>query len=107
MLIDEVPNFDKPFMARLVMDLYGIEGEISPLVSYEDQNALIKTPAAKYVLKIANRKWPDEFLQAQTDVFEYLKINAPDLAFPSVIQTLEGNTITHVKGFAVRLLTYL
>lgn len=107
MPIDEIPNFDKQFMARLVMDLYGIEGDISPLVSYEDQNALIKTPGAKYVLKIANQKWPHEFLQAQTDVLEYLRINAPDLTFPGVIPTLEGNTITHVKGFAVRLLTYL
>ena len=89
------------------MDLYGIEGEISPLVSYEDQNALIKTPGAKYVLKIANKKWPLEFLQAQTDVLEHLRVNAPELTFPSVIPSLEGNTITHVKGFAVRLLTYL
>ena len=107
MPIDEIPNFDKPFMAGLAMDLYGIEGEISPLVSYEDQNALIKTPGAKYVLKIANKKWSQAFVQAQTDVLEYLKINAPGLTFPSVVQTLEGNTITHVKGFAVRLLTYL
>jgi len=107
MPIDEIPNFDKQFMARLGMDLYGIEGEISPLVSYEDQNALIKTPGAKYVLKIANRKWSQEFLQAQTDVLEYLRINAPELTFPGVIPTLEGNTITDVKGFAVRLLTYL
>lgn len=107
MPIDEIPNLNKQSMARLVMDLYGIEGEISPLVSYEDQNALIKTPAAKYVLKIANKKWSQEFLQAQTDVLEFLKINAPDLAFPGVIPTSTGDTITHIKGFAVRLLTYL
>jgi Ser/Thr protein kinase RdoA (MazF antagonist) len=107
MPIDKVPNFDQPFMARLVMDLYGIEGEISPLVSYEDQNALIKTPRAKYVLKIANKKWSQAFVQAQTDVLEYLKINAPGLRFPSVVKTLEGDTITHVEGFVIRLLTYL
>jgi Ser/Thr protein kinase RdoA (MazF antagonist) len=107
MPIDEVPNFDQTFMVRLVLDLYGIEGEISPLVSYEDQNALIKTPGAKYVLKIANKKWSQAFVQAQTDVLEYLKINAPGLRFPSVFKTLEGDTITHVEGFVIRLLTYL
>ena len=107
MPIDEIPIFDKPFMAGLVMDLYGIEGEISPLVSYEDQNALIKTPGAKYVLKIANKKWSQAFVQAQTDVLEYLRINAPGLTFPSVVKTLEGKTITNVNGFAIRLLTYL
>jgi Ser/Thr protein kinase RdoA (MazF antagonist) len=46
-------------------------------------------------------------VQAQTDVLEYLRINAPGLTFPSVVKTLEGNTITNVNGFAVRLLTYL
>lgn len=107
MPIDEIPGFDKQSMAGLVMDLYGIEGEISPLVSYEDQNALIRTPAAKYVLKIANKKWSHAFVQAQTDVLEYLKINAPGLTFPAVVPSLQGNTITRVEGFAVRLLTYL
>ncbi len=107
MPIDDIPNFDRQSMARLVMDLYGIEGDLSPLVSYEDQNALVRTPAAKYVLKIGNRKWPPSFVQAQTDVLEYLKINAPGLTFPSVIRTRDGNTITRVEGFAVRLLTYL
>ena len=90
MPIDEIPHFDRQFMARLVMDLYGIEGEISPLVSYEDQNALVKTPAAKYVLKIANKKWSPSFVQAQTDVLEYLKTNAPGLTFPGVVRTLDG-----------------
>ena len=104
---DEIPGFDKQSMARLVMDLYGIEGEVSPLVSYEDQNALIRTPAAKYVLKIANKKWPQSFVQAQTDVLEYLKVNAPGLTFPAVVRTRAGNTITRVEGFAVRLLTFL
>jgi Ser/Thr protein kinase RdoA (MazF antagonist) len=107
MQVDEIPNFDTKYLAGIVVDLYGIEGEVSPLVSYEDQNALIKTPEARYVLKIANRKWSREFLQAQTDVLEYLKINAPDLSFPDVMETLEGKTISYVDGFAVRLLTYL
>ena len=104
---DEIPNFDKQSMARLVMDIYGIQGEISPLVSYEDQNALIKTPGAKYVLKIANKKWPLEYLQAQTDILEFLRINAPELTFPQVVLTLEGNAMTNVKGFTVRMLTFL
>jgi len=107
MPIDEVPKFDQAFMVRLVTDLYGMQGDISPLVSYEDQNALIKTPGAKYVLKIANKKWSRAFVQAQTDVLDYLRINAPGLRFPSVVKTLEGDAITHVEGFAVRLLTYL
>ena len=40
---DQVPNFSNESIARILMELYGLEGEISSLVSFEDQNALIKT----------------------------------------------------------------
>ena len=104
---EQVPNFDNETIAELVMELYGIEGEISPLVSFEDQNARIKTSEASFVLKIANKKWSHEFLQMQTDVLGYLKTTAPELKFPSIVMTSKGQSITYVEGFAIRLLTYL
>jgi Ser/Thr protein kinase RdoA (MazF antagonist) len=107
MSISEVPIFDDQFIAKILMDLYGIEGEISTLVSYEDQNILIKTPGSKYVLKIANKRWPLKYLQAQNDILEFLRINAPELTFPHVVPTLEGSAISSVNGFSVRLLTFL
>ena len=100
---EPVPSFNDEAIAKLVLDIYGIQGEISSLVSYEDQNARIKTADATYVLKIANKKWSSEFMQMQTDVLEYLKTNAPQLAFPVVIESLTGETMTTVDGFAVRL----
>ncbi len=36
---EQVPSFDDESVARLVGDLYGIEGEITPLVSFEDHHA--------------------------------------------------------------------
>lgn len=48
---DQVPNFDDQAIAQVAMNLYCIEGEISFLVSYEDQNALIETSDGSYVLK--------------------------------------------------------
>lgn len=104
---NQVPSFDTEAVAKIAKEHYGIEGEISPLVSFEDQNARIKTSTQKYVLKIANKKWPREFVQMQTEVLEHLKIVAPDLTFPNVVQTLDGETTAFVDGFAVRLLTYL
>ena len=104
---DQVPNFDNETIAQIAMELYGIEGEISSFVSYEDQNARIKTSVDSYVLKIANKRWSREFIQMQTDVLEHLKNTAPELTFPSVIKTLKGGTITFIDGFAVRLLTFL
>jgi Ser/Thr protein kinase RdoA (MazF antagonist) len=104
---DQVPNFDNETIKKLAMELYGIEGEISSLVSFEDQNALIKTPEANYVFKIANKRWSHEFLEMQTDVLDYLKTSAPDLIFPSIVNTSNGQSITYIDGFAIRLLTYL
>ena len=104
---ERVPSFNDESLAKLVLDIYGIQGEISPLVSYEDQNARIKTTNATYVLKIANKKWSSEFMQMQTDVLEYLKTSVPELTFPVVIESLSGETMTTFEGFTVRLLTYL
>jgi Ser/Thr protein kinase RdoA (MazF antagonist) len=104
---ENVPRFNDEALAKLVLDIYGIKGEISPLVSYEDLNARIKTASATYVLKIANKRWSSEFLQMQTDVLVYLETSVPELTFPAVIESLTGETMTSVDGFTVRLLTYL
>lgn len=61
----EVPNFDTEAVAKHASTLYGIEGRITPLVSFEDQNALITAVDRRYVFKIANRRWPSELLQLQ------------------------------------------
>jgi len=104
---DEVPHFDNEAIAKLAVDLYGIDGEISSLVSYEDQNACIKTSGGNYVLKIANKRWAIEGLHMQTEVLEYLKTAAPELGLPRVVPTKSGETLKVVDGFAVRLLTFL
>lgn len=102
-----IPNFDNEKIAQIMKELYGMEGEISPLVSYEDQNALIKTETGKLVLKIANTKWPRTFLQAQIDVLKHLKVMAPNLKFSDTVKTLNGDELTVIDGFCVRLLTFL
>ncbi|WP_457551130.1 phosphotransferase [Desulfobacula sp.] len=53
----QVPNFDEQAFTEIAREHYGLEGEISSFVSYEDQNALIKTPKGKFVIKIANKRW--------------------------------------------------
>jgi len=103
----QVPNFDEQAFAKIAREHYDLEGEISSFVSYEDQNALIKTPKGKFVIKIANKRWALEFVKMQTEVLEHLKNVAPDMTFPSVIPSLNGEKIIFVDGFAVRLLTFL
>ena len=104
---DQVPSFDTQAIKDIVKEHYAIEGEIKHLVSYEDQNARISTGDAKYVLKISNKKWSLNYVQMQTEVLDHLKNTAPELTFPSVVKTGNGESIIFVDGFAVRLLTYL
>jgi Ser/Thr protein kinase RdoA (MazF antagonist) len=103
----QVPNFDKQAFVKIAKKYYGLEGEISSLVSYEDQNALINTSKGKFVIKIANKRWDLEFIKMQTDVLEYLKNVAPDMMFPKVVPSLNGEKIIFVDGFPVRLLIFL
>jgi hypothetical protein len=104
---DQVPEFSDEDITKIANDLYGLEGEISSLVSFEDQNALIKVGTDNYVLKIANTKWTDESLHLQIEVLERLAKAAPELNLPKVIPTKAGDTITKVDGFPVRLLTFV
>ncbi len=102
-----IPDFNDETIAKLVMELYGIEGKISALVSYEDQNARINTLKGSYVLKIANNRLPIEGLQVQTDAFEHVRKTVPTLNLPRIIPSIKGGLITIVDGFAIRLLTFL
>jgi Ser/Thr protein kinase RdoA (MazF antagonist) len=102
-----VPKFNEEKIATIFRDLYGLEGEISAFVSYEDQNALIKSNQGKFVLKIANTKWPRQFIQTQIDALKHLKKTAPYLKFSETVKTLEGLELTVIDGFCVRLLTFL
>ncbi|MBL4602659.1 MAG: phosphotransferase [Emcibacteraceae bacterium] len=104
---DQVPNFNNETIAKLAKELYGIEGEISSFVSFEDQNALIKTANDRFVFKIANKRWSRDFLSMQSEILDYLKVTAPEMTFPAVIKTLTGETITFIDGHGIRLLTYL
>jgi len=104
---DQTPSFDNSTIAKIALDLYGIEGKISALASFEDQNALIKAPGGSYVLKIANKRWAVAGLGMQTAVFEYLNTVAPDLCVPRTIPSKAGDTVTVHEGFSVRLLTFL
>ena len=103
----QVPKFSNEAITNIAKELYGIEGKISSLVSYEDQNARIKTQNDSYVLKIANNRFAAEALQMQVDIMAYLADAAPDLTLPRVIPSKNGENIEIVDGFLVRVFTFL
>ena len=103
----QVPHFDNDQIAEIALTLYDIKGEITQLVSFEDQNARIKTPNGSYVMKVANARIKKSVLDMQTDILKHIHKTAPDIAVPQVLVTKDGNTITEIDGHSVRMLTYL
>ncbi len=104
---NKIPDYNEQAIADFARELYGIKGEISSLDSYEDQNARIKTADASYVLKIANNRLPIVDLRMQTDAIVYAGKTMPELNLPRLIATKNGELITMVDGFAIRMLTFL
>ena len=103
----QVPHFDNDKLAEIALTLYGIKGDITQLVSFEDQNARIKTPTDTYVMKVANARIKTSVLDMQTDILKHIHKTAPDIAVPQVLETKGGNTITDIDGHSVRMLTYI
>lgn len=101
------PSYTSTEIAKIASDLYNISGDISSLVSFEDQNALIKTQQGKFVLKIANRHWSLDGLDMQTEFLERAAQQAPDLNLPHVIPTLTGETTSVIDGYPVKMLSYV
>lgn len=103
----KIPNFSAEKIAKIAKENFDIEGVIKPLVSYEDQNALITTSKGKFVFKVANTIWPTPFIQAQSDAMAHLKRKLPHMDFAQVVPSREGEEIIFVDGFAIRVLTFL
>ena len=116
--MNQISVFDSPKPAftleearRLLAREYGIEGSLGELVSERDQNFLVETGGARYVLKIANAAESDAFLALQNAVMKHVALADPELGLQRVIATSAGADGTAWESgasrHAVRLLSYL
>lgn len=103
----EVPKFDLEQIGKIFKEHYGLTGELTSFVSFEDQNAMINSDRGKFVLKIANKAWAKNFIEMQTDVLIHLREKAPNLTLPSVVKSLNGDNMITVDGFNMRCLSFL
>ena len=101
------PRFTLEELTELARSLYGIEGTIEPLVSYADQNALIREPdGTAWVLKVANAAESAEFIELQAAVMARLAEAEPGVA-PRVRPTLGGNVYTKERGHLVWMVSFV
>ncbi|MEM8486221.1 MAG: phosphotransferase [Bacteroidota bacterium] len=92
------PAFTEVEVAALLTTHYGFTGKIKTLPSYSDQNFLVDTADARFVLKISNSDEPFPVLDFQQQALQHLGIKAPALALPHVIPSQNGALLTEVAA---------
>ena len=107
-VVEHAPALALRDAARLAKELYGLDGTLHELPSERDQNFLVKTDGARYVLKIANATEQWEMLDAQNQVMEHV---AGLELLPKVVDSMRGEKIEIVSigdaNHFVRLVIYL
>lgn len=105
------PGFSPPLVAELLQRDFGISGTLKELVSERDQNFLVESGSGTFVLKIANAREDQGFLDLQNAVLRHIETTDPSLGVQRLAPSRTGRvTIDWQMGstiHAVRLLTYL
>ncbi len=112
-LDSDVPDFSAEAAARVMRELYGIEGTFSRLYSERDQNFRVRAAdGADYVFKIANIDEDPGVLDLQHQALAHVEARDPDLPVPRVIRTRDGAMSGSIddaggKAHMVRLLSFM
>lgn len=104
------PTFSNETLITLLQQHYLLEGELTELASYCDQNLLLMTTQQRYVVKVANSAEKKIELMMQNDAMTHLSANG--LPVPQVLENHENRQITEIEDdqqntFYLRVLTYL
>lgn len=99
------PDLSAQGAMALLEEHYGLSGQLTPLGSQQDRNFLLKTAQGRFVLKACRDDYSLVELQAQHQAMAHLAEHG--LPVPHVVASLKGESILHVQGVFVRLLSYL
>lgn len=107
------PGFGEEEVRRIAAEVFGLEGDLVPLVGERDQNFRISTAGGEdLVLKIANADEDPGVVDFQIRALGHIARVDPGLAVPRVRPTLSGEASAMVSGsngarHSVRSVTYL
>jgi Ser/Thr protein kinase RdoA (MazF antagonist) len=105
------PNLPPAELADIGRRIFGVAGEVRPLTSERDQNAVIVDGTAAYVLKVASAGDDPELIRLQNTAMTLAGGHESRLPVPRVVQSKHGNSLEFIefggKRHAVRLLTRL
>ena len=104
------PRFALEDARQVARERFGIEGAVSELGSHQDQNVLVDTGSARFVLKIANAAFGEAELDLQNRAMAHL---AERLSFevPLPCAALDGSELAAVERggvtYLLRLVTFI
>jgi 4-aminobutyrate aminotransferase-like enzyme/Ser/Thr protein kinase RdoA (MazF antagonist) len=104
------PRFALQDARQLARERFGVEGAVSELGSHQDQNVLVDTGSARFVLKIANAAFGEAELDLQNRAMAHL---AERLSFevPLPCAALDGSELVAVERdgvtYLLRLVTFI
>ncbi|MEZ5291511.1 MAG: aminotransferase class III-fold pyridoxal phosphate-dependent enzyme [Vicinamibacterales bacterium] len=106
------PAFPPEAARRLLVDHFGLDGEVSSLDSERDQNLLVASPGGAVVFKIVNAAEPPDAVAFQTALLLHVAAHGADLPLPRIVPSTTGAAIAHAVGptgerHALRVVTYL
>jgi len=113
LLETQSPSFSIDQVTNIAEKLYGLTGELFPLVSERDQNFHMSTEAGdQFVIKIANSAEDPAIIDMQLKALEHIAIVDPELPVPKVLFSRNGLAIEQIQAenvanHSVRILTYL
>ena len=106
------PNFAEDVVLTVLLEQYGLEGELRPLLSERDQNWLLVTPGGeRFVLKIANAAEDPIVTDFQVRALLHLESRGCPIATPRIVPTRDGEVSIRLSDGATshvaRVVTFI
>lgn len=107
------PGFSEVEALQISWDLYGLDGNISPLDSERDQNFLLDTPNGdQFVVKISNSAMDRAVLMMQVEALDHIAVVDPELPVPGILYSRKNSALEQIQAIDGRshylhILTYL
>jgi hydroxylysine kinase len=109
----KAPNFHADVLRRAALELFGIRGELLPLIGERDQNTLITTDGGEqFVLKVSGAHEKPRITELQTQALLHLERTARDLPVPRIVRNRDGLASERLiapggNSHVIRLLTHV
>lgn len=106
------PELSLDLLAEVLLESYGLNGQLTGLDSERDQNARVDTSAGSYVLKVCNVDEHPGVIDLQTRALHHIARRDPGLPVPRALPTLNGRDTAVCQdadgtGYTVRLMSFV